>query len=153
MSVSRSSSHPLKPKQSPIRQSSKVRQIDPSKQKKPGWLKFWTFLYHSSSLITIVLMGATLTVYGWTVYTQELWSQSYRRLESLQRQERELTANRESLKEYLAQQANNPGTGLVTPTTSNAIFLPPVPEVPLKEPPASVANIKNQPLPTTPLGY
>jgi hypothetical protein len=152
MSVKRSSVSPIQPNQIPIRESAKVRRIDPSSQKKPVWLKFWTFLYHSSSLVTIVLMGATLTVYGWTVYTQELWSQSYRRLESLQRQERELTANHESLKEYLAQQANNPGTGLVTPKTSNAVFLPPVPELPLKEPPP-MNRVKIETLPTTPLGY
>jgi hypothetical protein len=152
MSVKQSSVSPIKPNQIPTRESAKVRRIDPSSQKKPVWLKFWTFLYHSSSFVTIILMGATLTVYGWTVYTQELWSQSYRRLESLQRQERELTANHESLKEYLAQQANNPGTGLVTPKTSNAVFLPPVPELPLKE--AHPMNrVKIETLPNTPLGY
>ena len=70
-------------------------------------------------------MAATLIVYGWTVYSQELWSQSYRKLQNLQRHERQLNTTNATLTNKMAEEAEQPGTELVSPTSAGTIFLPP----------------------------
>ncbi|MBX9259227.1 hypothetical protein H1Q63_35800 [Desmonostoc muscorum CCALA 125] len=91
----------------------------------PLWLlRLYTF-HRYSSVLAFLLVAATLAVYGWTVYSQELWSQSYRRLQNLQRHERLLTTTNATLTNKMAQEAEQPTTGLVSPTPEGMIFLPP----------------------------
>jgi hypothetical protein len=118
----------------------------------PLWLQLLMRLSQASSVFTFCVVAAALGIYSWTVYTQQLWSQEYRRLENLQRHERQLTANHETLKNYLAQEAENPEVGFVAPTPSNMIFLSPAPTVALGKAPSLPQN--NLPMSTnTPLGY
>jgi hypothetical protein len=109
------------------------------------------FLQRISDLTTFVLVAATLTVYSWTVYTQQQWTREYRKLETLQRHERDITATNEVIKDKLAQQAERPATGLVTPTPANAIFLPPAPVRQSLTP--STQPSAPEPAAKTPLGY
>jgi hypothetical protein len=102
-------------------------------------------------LVAFLLVAATLTIYSWTVYTQQQWSQSYRELEKLRRQERNLTTANEVMKNQLAQQAEKPATGLVNPTRANAIFLAPAPQRQSSPTPAQTAN--SDPAAKSPLGY
>lgn len=129
----------------------KVARINPSLRTMPGWLRSLVFLQRSSDLISVLLVGATLSIYSWTVWTQQQWTQEYRQLETLQRQERDLTSANETLKEQLAQQAESPASGLVNPTTANTIFLPPAKE--RKSNAIAKPNTSQQPAVTIPLGY
>ncbi|WP_373525707.1 hypothetical protein [Nostoc sp.] len=93
----------------------------------PLWLlRLYTF-HRYSSVLAFLLVVATLAAYGWTVYSQQLWSQSYSRLQKLQRHERLLTTTNATLTNKMAEEAEQPTTGLVSPTPQGMIFLPPAP--------------------------
>lgn len=117
----------------------------------PAWLRSLRFLHRSSDIVTFLLIATTLTVYSWTVYTQQQWSQEYRKLQNLQRQERHLTTANETMKDQLAQQAERPATGLVTPTHANAIFLTPAPQ--RQSPVVQAPTAESEPAAQAPLGY
>lgn len=123
----------------------------PSQQSLPLWLRSLLFLQRGSNIASFCLISATLALYGWTVYTQQLWSQEYRKLEKLQRHERLLTSTNEVIKNQLAKQAERPDTGLVAPNPANMLFLPPAPQRPPKEAPSATSDPK--PAPNMPLGY
>ncbi|MFM7363063.1 MAG: hypothetical protein ACKO11_00900 [Cuspidothrix sp.] len=91
----------------------------------PIWLLNLEKINRYSSVFAFLLVVATLVVYGWTVYSQELWSESYRRLQSLQRHERQLNTANATLTSKMAQEAETPETGLVSPKAEGTIFLPP----------------------------
>jgi hypothetical protein len=129
----------------------KVEKIEVSQRPKPIWLSSLLFLQRSSDLITFVLVAATLSLYSLTVYTQQQWSQSFRDLEKMQREERQLTAANEDMKNHLAQQAERPGTGLVPPTQASKIVLQPAPQRPAQQPP--VVSAQPETVAKTPLGY
>lgn len=97
--------------------------VMPDGSKVPVWLMRWNSLHRHSAVITFLLVSATLVVYGWTVYSQHLWSGSYKKLQELQRDERQLTKHDEALKNRMAQEAEKPHSGLVSPTPANTIFL------------------------------
>lgn len=129
----------------------KVERLHLSSRQSPLWLRSLLFLQRGSDVVTFCLVAITLTVYSWTVYTQQQWSQKYRKLETLQRHERHLTTTNETLKDQLAQQAENPATGLVTPTTANTLYLPPARQETQAIPPQSLPKAK--PTTSMPLGY
>ncbi|MGB3755015.1 MAG: hypothetical protein WBA07_01390 [Rivularia sp. (in: cyanobacteria)] len=97
--------------------------VMPDGSKVPVWLMRWNRLHRHSAALTFLLVSATLVVYGWTVYSQHLWSSSYKQLQELQRDERQLTKHDEALKNRMAQEAEKPHSGLVSPTPANTIFL------------------------------
>ena len=97
--------------------------VMPDGSKVPVWLMRWNSLHRHSAVITFLLVSATLVVYGWTVYSQHLWSGSYKKLQELERDERQLTKHDEALKNGMAQEAEKPHSGLVSPTPANTIFL------------------------------
>jgi len=80
------------------------------------------------SVVTIALGAATVTVYGLTVSSGQQWSRDYNSLQSLQRYERQLRVANEVLKNQMAEQAENPDTGLVPQNPTNTIFIPPASE-------------------------
>jgi hypothetical protein len=106
----------------------------------PIWLRSLLWLQQGSSVVTLGLISATLTLYAFTVYAPRLWSQEYDQLQKLQREERELTATNETLKNQIAQQAQRPDTGLVPSKPSSAIFLSPAPVPPLHKAQSPVAQ-------------
>lgn len=135
---------------SPRATGQKVHRINTSGNL-PNWLRSLIILQRCSDLITFLLFAGIITVYSWTVYTQQQWTQEYRKLETLQRNERNLTTANESLKNELAQQAESPATGLVTPNTANTILLPPAPQRQFVAPPSH--TYKSDSPVKTPLGY
>lgn len=122
-----------------------------SQQPSPAWLRMIVFLQRGSDLVTFLLVFVTLTVYSWTVYTQQHWAKEYRKLETLQRNERNLTTANEAIKDQLAQEAEKPATGLVTPNKVNTIVLQPAPQRSLQIDPTPKAALASES--TTPLGY
>ncbi|MDH6060201.1 hypothetical protein NWP17_07080 [Chrysosporum bergii ANA360D] len=90
----------------------------------PLWLLRLYTSHRYSSVVTFLLVTATLCVYGWTVYSQQLWSQGYKKLQNLQLQERQLTTTNATLKNKMAEEAEKETSGLVSPTPAKTIFLP-----------------------------
>lgn len=122
----------------------------------PLWLLRLCVLQRRFSVVTFLLVAAMLAVYGWTAYSQQMWSQSYRKLETLKRQERQLTTANEVLKNKIAEQAEQPAMSLTPPNPATAIFLVPAPERPVHaaEPVLSVIKPAQTEQPTPlPLGY
>lgn len=124
----------------------------PDSAKIPEWLLRWQGIHFYSSIIAFVLVSSALVVYGWTVYSQQLWSQSYRQLQNLQRQERELRTNNEALKNKIAQEASQPSAKLVSPTPSTMIFMHPAP-LDSKPTPPTTTPPETQQQSVNPLGY
>lgn len=129
-------------------------EILPESETLPAWLRAAIAFQQGSSIVSLLLVGAVLVLYGTTVYSQQLWSQKYRDLETLRRQERQLTAAGEVLKNQLANQAEKAENGLVSPSTENNLFLEPsaVREPSLEPKPAPKQN-PNPNLTPTPVGY
>jgi hypothetical protein len=113
------------------------------------WQRSLLVAQRSSLLLSLCLISLMLGVYAWTVYLQQIWSKEYRQLENLQRQERQMTAANEALKSQLAKTAENPQSGLVSPSLANNIFVPAAPQRQLAPKSAAVSS----PIPKKPLGY
>ncbi|WP_414551930.1 hypothetical protein [Anabaena sp. CCY 0017] len=90
----------------------------------PSWLIRLYSSHRYSSVVTFLLVVATLCVYGGTVYSQKLWSQGYNRLQDLHLHERQLTTTNATLKNKMAEEAEQETGGLVSPTPARTIFLP-----------------------------
>lgn len=129
----------------------KVEKLNVSQQPKPIWLSSLLVLQRGSDVMAFFLVATTLTIYSWTVYTQQQWTQEYRKLETLQRQERQLTTANAVMKDQLAQQAERPATGLVTPSQANTIYLPSAPQRPFDA--SATRSADPEPSGKTPLGY
>ncbi|MEH1940742.1 MAG: hypothetical protein V7L01_11045 [Nostoc sp.] len=127
--------------------------IMPNSGVTPLWLlRLYTF-HRYSTVLAFLLVASTLAVYGWTVYSQELWSQSYRRLQNLQRHERLLTTTNATLTNKMAEEAEKPTAGLVSPTPQGLIFLPPASHSPKPASSNTTPNSETQQQTPSPLGY
>ncbi|MEM9923814.1 MAG: hypothetical protein AAF915_08710 [Cyanobacteria bacterium P01_D01_bin.50] len=125
--------------------------VMPDGSKVPIWLMRWNSFHRKTSIVTFLLVATTLIVYGWTVYSQHLWSRSYKQLQELQRDERQLTKHDEMLKHKMAQEAEKPRSGLVSPTPANTIFLQET--TPLNSRDVEKESGKTEPPPSNALGY
>ncbi|MEH2436845.1 MAG: hypothetical protein V7K25_21830 [Nostoc sp.] len=127
--------------------------IMPNSGAAPLWLlRLYTFQRYST-VLAFLLVASTLAVYGWTVYSQELWSKSYRRLQNLQRHERLLTTTNATLTNKIAQEAEQPTAGLVSPTPQGMIFLSPASRSPKPASSNTTPNPQTQQQTLSPLGY
>jgi hypothetical protein len=133
-----------------VRSTPVVRTL-PQPQPLPTWLKLMIKVQKGSTVLTFLLMGTVLAVYGWTVLTQQRWGHEYRRWGALQKHEQQLMATNEVLKNQMAQQAENPKAGLVAPDPSSMIFLTPAAPRPAVQPDVEAST--PDPLPNRPLGY
>lgn len=127
-----------------------VRRL-PVKRPMPLWLRSLIALQRGSLVVVFLLAIATLVVYSGTVYTQHLWSSNYRKLKTLQRSEREMTAAEGTMKNYLAKQSERPGAGLITKTPATTIYLETAPKRPENVVPSVAPPSEKQP--EKPLGY
>lgn len=127
--------------------------VVPTAEVLPGWLLRLYTVHRYSSIVTFLLVAVALVVYGWTVYSQETWNQEFRRLQNLQRNERQLTTTNAMLKNKMAEEAEKPSAGLVSPTPDRMIFLPSASE-PVNSPPSPTTPLfPKQPPNSAPLGY
>ncbi|MBC7972495.1 MAG: hypothetical protein H7Z11_20615 [Verrucomicrobia bacterium] len=149
-SVPKDSKPTLRPVPLPTSGAKAVRRL-PAPRSLPLWLRLLIQAQRGSLVIAFILVTATLIVYGSTVYTQQLWSKEYRKLKTLQRNEREMIATSASLENQLALQAERPGSGLVPQTPDSTIFLQPAPQRQTSLVSPNVPNVEASP--NTPLGY
>lgn len=162
-SASKSLSLPLTPRrQNSTSQASRTAKTEfpdlpvvPTAQAMPLWLLRLNTLHRHSSVVAFLLVGAALAVYGWTVYAQELWGQNYRRLQNLQRYERQMTTTNATLKNKMAEEAEKSNTGLVSPSPANTVFLSPTSPKSDVLSPSKKPNIETQPSHSSPspMGY
>ncbi|MBD2364568.1 hypothetical protein H6G36_25900 [Anabaena minutissima FACHB-250] len=127
--------------------------VVPTATAMPLWLLRLHTLNRHSSVVAFLLVAATLVVYGCTVYAQDLWDQNYRRLQNLQRHERQMTTTNATLTNKIAEEAENSKTGLVSPTPANTIFLPPASHQPDVLSPSTKPLSKIQSPISSPPGY
>jgi hypothetical protein len=129
--------------------------VMPTATAAPIWLLRLYTSHRYSSILTFFLVAATLCMYGWTVYSQQLWSQGYHRLQNLQLHERQLTTTNATLKNKMAEEAEQEAAGLVSPTPARTIFLPAISPsaTSAPTPPSKPANVEPQPNMVSPLGY
>ncbi|MEA5579199.1 hypothetical protein [Anabaena sp. UHCC 0451] len=118
----------------------------------PMWLLRLHSIYRYSSVTAFLFVSATLVIYGWTVYSQERWGQAYRTMQSLQRDERQLTTTNATLTSKMAKEAEEPGAGLVSPTPGGTIFLTPS-HSPNSAPATKIPNSEVQTQTFSPMGY
>lgn len=136
-----------------IQSSSAAVSVVPTAKALPAWLLRLHSIHRYSSIAAFLLVAATLGVYGWTVYTQELWGQNYSRLQKLQRDERQITTTNATLTHKMAEEAESQAAGLVSPTPAKTIFLSPVPHKPDVVIPSPTPNLQTQSLNSPRLGY
>ncbi|MBD2346928.1 hypothetical protein [Anabaena subtropica] len=127
--------------------------VVPTAKALPLWLLRLHTIHRYSSIAAFLLVAGSLTVYGLTVYTQELWSQGYSRLQKLQRDERQITTTNATLTHKMAEEAETPSAGLISPTPARTIFLSPVPHKSEVVTPSVTAHPQIQPLNSPRLGY
>ena len=149
-SIPLTSRSPLRAVSAPASGMSTVKEF-PATWVMPLWLRLLIQAQRGSLIIAFVLITATLFVYSSTVYTQQLWSKEYRKLKTLTRNEREMIATNESLKNQLALQAGQPGSGLVPQTPDSTIFLQPALQRSASSPSTNLPQAEAAP--KTPLGY
>ncbi|MBE9209793.1 hypothetical protein IQ244_25530 [Nostoc sp. LEGE 06077] len=131
---------------------SKVSRV-PTAEVLPNWLLRLYTVHRYSSVVTFLLVAVALVVYGWTVYSQELWNQEFRRLQNLQRNERQLTTTNAMLKNKMAEDAEKPSAGLVSPTPDKTIFLPSSADTANSVLTNKTSNYPTQQPTSSPLGY
>lgn len=134
-----------------INSAAKKTQSNP--WEKPFWLRSLVKAQTVSSVMTFLLVAAALFIYGSTVYSQQQWGTSFRKLENLRRLERKLLGANETLKTDLARQAEDPANGLVPPNVDKIIFLEPVPvkSAPLEAPAEQLEPLQSPE--SKPVGY
>lgn len=129
----------------------------PKPQRQPLWLSSMMVLQKVSSVVTSVMIGSTLTLYGLMVYGESSWTQEYPRLEKLRATEQQLQAAQELLKNQIALEADGPKTGLVVPQPSDMIYIEPSAPRPEISPAPTTPPLDLQPSPDSkadkPLGY
>jgi hypothetical protein len=101
--------------------------------------------------MTFLLAACVLAIYAQIVHSQHQWSRHYQRLEELERQERQLIAASESLREQSSRREALSNKGLEPLTLSNAIFVKPF----IQQSPQAAPQKKSLPEPvdTFPLAY
>jgi len=100
---------------------------------KPIWLRSLLRMKTGTAIAMLILVSAVVGLYSKVVYTKQHWGQEYRKLERLQKEERQVTIFNEALKNDIAQTAKKGGTGLVPPNGSQMIVLEPSPVRPWQE--------------------
>ncbi len=95
----------------------------PKPRQFPVYLKILLFLQKGSLGVAGFSIVTGIVLYLSTVSLPQQWSREYRNLETLQRQERQLTTIGESLKYKLSQQAQQDKMSPIT--SNNTVFLKP----------------------------
>ncbi len=93
------------------------------KQSASTTLVLLKFLQKGSAVLAVFTMVGSLAIYLSTVRIPQLWSQEYKSLEALQRQEQQLVAIDEALKYEIAQQAQEADLEMLPISSERTLFL------------------------------
>ncbi|MEO1145203.1 MAG: hypothetical protein AAFY26_06365 [Cyanobacteria bacterium J06638_22] len=136
----------------PTRSAPNVRRLSTAKPI-PGWLRAMAIAQGIALPLTFAMVGIMGIVYGWSVYTQQRWSQNYDQLDQLWQREQQLLAADEAFKNELAQQAMNENNALVVSDLNSTLFMdapPPVAPRPVAPTEAIAPALQS---PNRPLAY
>ncbi len=117
----------------------------------PPWLQSILKVQQGAKIVFVAVVGSIPFVYGYTVYTQDLWKTQYGQLNRLHVRGQQQLVMTENLKQQAAQAGDKPNSGLVAPTPDRMVFVTEEPPRPLKQRPQTPASNKN--LDSTPQGY
>ncbi|MGI0491697.1 hypothetical protein ACN4EG_07780 [Alkalinema pantanalense CENA528] len=134
----------------PLRARTTVRPLPPPAHV-PSWLRSLLQVQQWSVGVTLVLAGSAIVTYGLTIYSQQLWGKEFARLEQFRRNERQLTANSELMKNEIAKNAKPADYGLVPRSTDHLILIKPAPPRPPKDVKSSEQEAQSRPI--SPVGY
>ncbi|MDG2989717.1 hypothetical protein L3556_02025 [Candidatus Synechococcus calcipolaris G9] len=115
------------PPSAPLRKTkpSHLTEIRPlSSSDTPLWLKSLGVLKWGTGLGSVAILASLLPLYGWSALCQYQWGQSYRQLEQLKQQERELLAAQQSQRYQVAEQIERQPQGLVRQGPQQVVFIP-----------------------------
>ena len=96
----------------------------PQTKRLPVKLQVLLLLQRGSLGLALISMATSLGLYLSTVPIPQLWSQEYKKLETLQRQERQLTEINETLKYQIARQSEVENSNLSIQQPNDAVFIP-----------------------------
>ncbi|TAD75127.1 MAG: hypothetical protein EA001_14560 [Oscillatoriales cyanobacterium] len=144
------------------RRAARDRKVSPlpSQPELPQPLQRLKKIQRWSAVTAVVAIALAVVAYGQTVQIQNAWSSDYKRLQTLQRQERDLRVALEVLKDQVARQAEAADSTLQPPSPKQLIFLRPSgetvtpgrsPNVPAALPP--LVGDGNAPADPKPIGY
>jgi hypothetical protein len=125
----------------------------PQQNSVPAWLQSLLKVQRGAQILFGGIFGLSLIVYGYTVYTQDLWKQQHGQLTRLQNQERQQGVMNENLKHKLAIDAEQPLNGLENPDPQKIIFITGAPQRPAKSPSAILSSSQPAPASQQPMGY
>ena len=118
--------HPLANNNSQVKSTTATSSYHlPKTQKLPVKLQVLLLLQKSSFGLALLSIATSLGLYITTVRIPQLWSQEYKNLETLQQQERQLTAINETLRYQLAREAGQQNNNLSLQEPHDAVFIPP----------------------------
>lgn len=123
----------------------------PDRMPLPVWLRALKKIENLSVVVALLLVSSAVVVYGWAVYSQQLWGKNYSRLDTLRRDERQLLKGSELMKNDIARHSNPKQYGLVPRTSDHIVVIPPAPI----RPPLPTRNMRPdlKATPITPIGY
>ena len=107
----------------------------------PLWLRVLMTTQKLSIAATVLLTISVFVIYGWTVYAQEQWNQQFKKLEQLNRQERQLTNAAGSFDNEMLQSVQKKPGDLVRESPEKSIFLQAAPLRPKREVPSNVSEL------------
>ncbi len=116
----------------------------------PPWFLLLLTLRKVSTPVVLLLTLSVLPLYGWSVYTQRNWGQTYAQLEQLKRDERNLSLKQEARLHHVNENAEMNPAGLTPKGPHNTLFIKPEP-APL--PQSSSEEDRQPPLRMSPIGY
>jgi hypothetical protein len=141
------------PISSKTKHTNKIERLPRESRRLPAHLRSLKAFQQISSVLTFAFVATALGIYARSVYIPRLWSQEYKKLETLQRHERHLTAIGETLKNELAQQAEKPEMGLANFKPDRMVFISPSSVAPISEEPKTIPAENRTLISKTPLAY
>ncbi len=101
----------------------------------PPWLKSLVNLQQGAKIVFMTVLGTIPIVYGYTVYTQDLWRSQHGQLNRLQSTQQQQLVMTENINNQMAEAAEQSKSGLVAPTPARMVFIPGAQPRPLKQHP------------------
>ncbi len=111
----------------------------------PLWLRLLVSTQKLSIAMTVILTVSVFAIYGWTVYAQDKWNQQYKKLEQLNRQERQLTTAAGAFENNAVRAVQKSPGQLVRESPEQSIFIQAAPLRPKREVPETVSETVKSP--------
>lgn len=132
------------------RNSRTTLQAMPDRMPLPGWLRLLKNTEKASLIVAFGLVSAAVATYGWAVYSQQQWGNSFSHLNTLRRDERQLLKSSELMKNDIARHNDPKQYGLVPRNAEHIVVIPPAP---LRNALPTRNGVDPKAKPITPIGY